>query len=240
VLESESELLVLLPIKELSLAKERMKTRISPDSHEYIKVLVERTFHNTMLVVKKLGLSFGIVSPSDKILDRGKELGAVFTYQDGGTDLNGAIAGAIHELKHQDKWKSLLILMADLPLLTAEELERFINQCRKAEKVGILAAWKNDSIAGTCGLFLPLSVEIELFFGKDSYNFFKNYFLSQNINFIELASSPRLSCWDLDTLGDVLQIRDLIHVETIKKAVNDLLAILDREKVEERFLGQVT
>ncbi|MFW9995013.1 MAG: hypothetical protein ACFFD4_23430 [Candidatus Odinarchaeota archaeon] len=240
MLESESELLVLLPVKEPSLAKLRMKSQVSPEFHRRIEILVEKTFFNTMLTVKKLGLNFGVISPSKKILVRSKELGAIFISRDSGTDLNDALEKAIEDLESQVRWKAVLILMADLPLLTQEELKRFLNKCLEANSIGILAAWKHGSIEGTCGLYLPLPANTELFFGKKSYECFKNHFIHQKLKFIELATSPRLSCWDLDTVNDLVQMRDLVMVEPVKQAMVDLLATIDHEKMEKSFLSQAT
>jgi len=231
--------LLLVPVKELSSAKKRMKSEISAHHGKLLENVVETIFIHTLQVINSMGLPFGVVSPSVKLLKKGLNLGAEFTYQNKGIGLNDAIEGAIASIKEKKKWKSVFVLMGDLPLLNAPELNEILTDNARGNHIGILAAWKKNVIAGTCGLYLPVTANTRLFFGKKSYISFKNYYSSNKIAFTELATVPMQSCWDLDTVSDLRQIASSVGSDKIKRVMEELITALDHCKEEEAILNPV-
>lgn len=87
----------------------------------------------------------------------------VMTVDDPGRGLNPALHAGV-AAAHTAGAREVLILHADLPTLTADEVDRFIRTGRKAD----LAIAPDTAGTGTNALFLPTATAFSFHFGVDS------------------------------------------------------------------------
>ena len=117
-LQTASDVLVLIPIKDITQTKMRIKTTMNSTHTHVIESLVEATFYQNCLgTIKRRGLNFGVISPSREIIDTSRELGAIFTFIDEGKDLNLALSQAMIKLPPN---QPILIIMPDLPFFSVD------------------------------------------------------------------------------------------------------------------------
>lgn len=214
----DKSVLCLIPMKSIDKAKSRLRKSFPEQYQSVITEIIIKLFKNTVNTLKEV-YNISIVSPSEEILDIGIASDASFVYQDNGLDLNDALTTSINYAAHLKKWKSILILTADLPFLSHETINDFVN-CIERDKILIIPSpkKKDGTSKGTSGLFIPIELwpKIELQFGVDSY---KNFITLFNEAKIEYFSYEKAIGFDLD------DIEDLNYLKSFKKSnqfINEL------------------
>lgn len=189
--------MILIPIKDPLYTKTRLKSALPLEYTTTIDKLVELCFINTILMLKKIPCSFGVVSPSLSILKRIRKNGAVFTYQDTGINLNTALSNAIQKIPRK---QPLLIIMPDLPFLNQVFFHTLFKEIENTDIVIIPSLSQNNDF-GTAALYMREPDLLEFDFGKNSSHRFQNKAASKGFRYKTLDLVPYNR--DLDTLDDV-------------------------------------
>ena len=208
--QTTSDIIVLIPIKDYSNTKTRIKDGLPSKKKLVVEQLVEATFIQTLHLLNEVGLSFVVVSPSKRILKESQKKGAKFTYLDNGTDLNGALSQAIKELKIR---KQILILMPDLPFLTLEFLTLIIKKVENSDISIIPSISRELGNIGTALLYMSKPNLIECRFGKNSSQLHQKEAQELNLTYQILEFDPYAR--DLDTLLDLQYLHE--HIEMVKE-----------------------
>lgn len=206
IIGPKSSILCLIPLKNYHKAKSRLRLTWEK---EFPESLITSLYKNTLEITRTV-CDFGVVSPSQIILDNAKKLGAVFTYQDEGQDLNMSLKSAIDNLQSLNQWAAVCILMGDLPLLSKRELTKFVFQTTRNYSILPVHDVVANNRVGTSGLFIPLDQwsQINLHFGKNSFERFQKMFKRRKI---PLNIFHSIIGRDLDVLEDFDYLFDYIH-----------------------------
>ena len=204
---STQDILCIIPMKDIHLAKKRLRISFPNEKHDLISNIIIKLFLNTIDFVKPI-YDFAVVSPSDDILEIGLEKGASFIYQDFGIDLNDALTTSISYAYTASKWKYVLILTADLPYLSSDSLTE-IQKYFLSNSFTIISAPEKEKMQGTSGLLIPLVYwdKINLQFGQNSCFKFKKQFTEKNLDYFVVQNVHTQIGFDLDTLDDLLQFK---------------------------------
>lgn len=203
---NRSKLLVLVPIKDFSDSKSRLRASLPAHNIHLIEQLVEVSFHRLIGVLSSLSLLFGVVSPSRRILDQSKQLGASFVYMDSGENLNQALSQAVQALpvKHPT-----LIIMPDLPYITEEFIETLIVEIQ-TEDVTLVPSISMEDSNGTAILYMKQPHLLSFQFGENSYLKYQAAARKATLNLRVLKYDPFAR--DLDTVNDVRYLQQHIHL----------------------------
>ena len=123
--------------------------------------------------------------------------------------LNDALGEAINSISHQANF--VIIMHADLPLVVSTDLTELISLADK----NIPFIVPDRHISGTNALGLPVKKIDDLFFGKDSFKKFTDYFSNINQELTVVKNSN--IAFDLDTSEDL----DLLTLEQRNKLFKD-------------------
>lgn len=206
-----AEILVIIPIKDPSDSKTRLRSEMPSKFHKDVEYLVLDNFKRTITIIKELDLAFGIVSPSKRILDLSEQLGSIYSYQDTGSGLNKAIKSA---LEHINGYTKILILMPDLPFLSPSSVRELMNKTANYEAL-IVPSYLSELNNGTSALFLNLPFPHEFCYGLNSHERHKEIFLTNNIKYESLLIEAMAR--DLDTLSDFNYLKDHLNQSLLSK-----------------------
>ncbi|MFX0049666.1 MAG: hypothetical protein ACFE8U_00105 [Candidatus Hermodarchaeota archaeon] len=193
-------------MKDFSSTKTRLRAAFPSQQKQLIESLVEASFFHLIGIINTLSHPFGIVSPSMPIINRSKQLGATFTFQDSGTDLNKALSGAIKSIRQK---KPILIVMPDLPFITQEFLYSLLFRISN-EDVIIIPSISGDQSAGTAILYLKRPNLLTFQFGENSNLKFQKEAENLGLKYHVIHSDPFAR--DLDTLDDVKYLKQHIKM----------------------------
>ena len=199
--EKTDLLWVLVPVKQLSLAKSRLSSRFSPAERA---VLMINLLTHTLKTVQAAGAQLVVVSPDPRVLALAESLGAITLTENldaGNTDrLNGAISRAVEQICQLKVVlpKTLLILPADLPLLTEADITTLIELSEESKTVIV----PDRAEEGTNGLLLQLAIAriFHYQFGLHSFERHRQTLLEAGIAFT-ICREPGLG-YDLDYPAD--------------------------------------
>ncbi|MFW9904560.1 MAG: hypothetical protein ACFFFH_09530 [Candidatus Thorarchaeota archaeon] len=201
--------LILIPIKDFSETKSRIKAAIPVRYSPFIDRLVELTFFRTIDTIKTFSCPFGVISPSISVINESKKLGATFTYRDSGIDLNVALSEAVQELPLD---QALLIILPDLPFISQVFFHELIDETDKYDML-IVPSISSDKNLGTAALYLKKRNLISFQFGRNSCERYQAEARKTNLKFRLLTFDPFAR--DLDTLNDVKYLKQ--HLKSIIK-----------------------
>ncbi len=213
--------MVLVQIKDPLYTKTRLKSVLPLEYTTTIDKLVELCFINTILMLKKIPCSFGVISPSQSILKRIQKNGAVFTYQDSGSNLNTALSDAIQKIPRK---QPILIIMPDLPFLNQIFFHTLFNEIENTDIVIIPSSSQNNDF-GTAALYMSEPDLLEFDFGKNSCHRFKNKAASKGFKYKILDLIPYNR--DLDTLDDVKYLERHLHQVFKPEMYSEILNQID-------------
>lgn len=155
---------VIIPIKPLNRAKSRLTGVLSPEQREQ---LAESMFRHVLEVVQGLPQIVGtlVISRDSRALAIARDYGAKTVQETGTPELNNALTRATQAVA---SWggKSVLVLPADLPLVTVEDLEHMLAMGRGIRTV-VLATDRNAD--GTNALYMSPPGLIPYAYGPGSY-----------------------------------------------------------------------
>lgn len=188
------KLWLLVPVKPFDEAKSRLASVLSLDERTTLmRRLLVRTLHlaaATQLFAQRL-----VVSRDPAVLDVARTLAAATLAEDG-ADLNQALAqGCL--CAEQAGAESVLILPADLPLLTAEDLQSLCNPLYTG--ADLVLSCSNDG--GTNAMLLRLPPSIPLAFGPGSFARHQHLATAAGLR-VDLVASPTLA-FDVDWPEDL-------------------------------------
>jgi len=202
--------MVLIPIKDLSNTKTRIKARL-PSKHKLVvEKLVEATFHQTLHLLKRSHLSFGVISPSKVIIETSQQLGAEFSYLDEGTDLNEALSQATRRLPID---KPILIIMPDLPFLSFDFLTTLQERTKNLDLLIVPSISGESGAIGTAMLYMRQPNLASFHFGKNSNFQHQKEAQKLNLKYKILDVDPYAR--DLDTLTDLQYLQQ--HLKMVNE-----------------------
>jgi len=199
----------IVPIKPLRRGKSRLAGILSED---------ERTLLNTSMLgntLKTLGevseiSTILVVSRDPSALALAREHGARTVQEDGSPELNTALRRATIAAQMYAA-DGVLILPADLPLVTPEDLRKFIFHAGKPPEIVIAPDRRMD---GTNALLVNPPGLIEYSFGPGSFNRHVEQARKFNIR-VEICDLPTLGL-DLDLPEDLEYLKQLEQTEMNK------------------------
>jgi len=198
--------LILIPIKDFPNTKTRLRAALPMYHAQVIESLVEITFFHLIDIINALSHTFGVISPSVSIINRSKQLGAAYTFQDSGTDLNKALSDSIQNLSQE---KPILIIMPDLPFITKAFLDSLLNKI-STDDVLVIPSISGDHSMGTAILYLKRPHLLTFQFGENSSLRFQAEAEKKGLNYRVLHFDPFAR--DLDTLRDVRYLKQHIKM----------------------------
>ncbi|PWI48918.1 hypothetical protein CEE45_04095 [Candidatus Heimdallarchaeota archaeon B3_Heim] len=191
----------------------RIKSTLASTRNHAIESLVKAIFKQTMRVVQRRGISFGVISPSQEIIDLSLELGADFTYIDEGTDLNKALSQASKKLPPT---QAVLIIMPDLPFFSVKCLHVLLKRAQNVELLIVPSISGIGEKKGTAMLYMRHPELLPFSFGLKSKN---RYVQSAQMNHIEFEILDLDPCArDLDTPTDVKYLQN--HLSSVNEPEN--------------------
>ena len=183
---------ILIPVKAFKNSKNRLSSSLSNNQRiTASKNLINRLSQNFI----KLDQKVTIVTDDKDLKIKNTEI--FFTE----SALNDALGEAINSISHHANF--VIIMHADLPLVLSTDLTELISLADK----NIPFIVPDRHISGTNALGLPIKKIDDLFFGKDSFKKFTDYFLNINQELTVIKNSN--IAFDLDTSEDL----DLLTLE---------------------------
>lgn len=193
---------VIIPLKPLNRAKSRLATVLTPDQR---RQLAESMFRHVLETVRAVPQVIGtlVISRDSKALSIAREYDAKTIQETGTPELNSALTRATQVVAG---WgvDSLLILPADLPLVTTEDIVNMITLGRGMPSVVLATDQHQD---GTNALFMRPPGIIPYAFGPGSFQRHQMFAHEANIN-AKTYFSERLAL-DIDVSNDLDTYRRL-------------------------------
>jgi 2-phospho-L-lactate guanylyltransferase len=192
----------IVPVKPLRRGKSRLAGILTEDERTALnKELLERTLI-TLSNLKELDQVL-VVSRDPNALTIARNLGAKTVQEDGQPHLNTALARAtvvaqVHAIR------GVLVLPADLPLLTEDDVLTLIDRAAKPPVV-VIAPDRHGK--GTNALLMVPAGQIEYDFGEDSFQRHCDRIIKSGAR-LEIVELPSLGL-DLDLPEDLEMVRKL-------------------------------
>lgn len=157
---------VIIPVKPLRLAKSRLSKILQPEDRQEVAEAMLRHVLDTIRPVKQVSGTL-VISRDNHALAIAREHGAKTIQESGAPELNSALMRATSIVK---SWRcdAALIIPADLPLITPNDISNIIEMGRKHEKSVVISTDRNKD--GTNALFIQPPGLIEYAYGDDSFH----------------------------------------------------------------------
>lgn len=195
----------IVPVKPFNRAKSRLADALEPEQREQLAMrLLERTVRMLVPLARIQGVL--VISRDTKALSMVREWGAQTVQESGAPELNNALYRATHAVR---TWggDAVLVVPADLPLLTAKDIEEVVNLGRYHNTV-VVAPDRHEH--GTNLLLVRPPGLIPYSFGEDSFATHQR--LANEVGAtIHIYRSKQVAL-DLDTPSDLLYYYDLAEI----------------------------
>ncbi|MHA1974069.1 MAG: hypothetical protein ACTSW1_13810 [Candidatus Hodarchaeales archaeon] len=211
----------MIPIKDFSETKTRMRVAIPPQKIKVLEQIVELTFDNVVNAIKSANLRFGVISPSQTLIEKSNSLGAAFTYKDSGKGLNVALREALDNFNPIDP---VMIMMSDLPFITEDLFINLMREKFKEDIVIVPSISSNTEDIGTAMLYLKKSNLVDFHYGKNSFFFFQEEAVRKKLKVKTLHLEPYAR--DLDTLKDMKYLKQHLEMVYNPKPLGKLLDLI--------------
>jgi 2-phospho-L-lactate guanylyltransferase len=190
----------IVPVKPLKRSKSRLSGVLSDDERA---VLNYTMLGNTLKTLKQVSTidELLVVSRDPKILSLARSYKARTIQEDSSAPLNVTLSRAAF-LSQAFASQMVLILAADLPMLSPEDIYNFLSCVGQPPEIVIAPDRKKRGI--NCLLVNPAGL-VEYKFGSGSYDYYVSASIEKNIRLVE-SNIPSLS-FDLDTPEDLEQLR---------------------------------
>ncbi|MFQ6094504.1 MAG: 2-phospho-L-lactate guanylyltransferase [Candidatus Bathyarchaeia archaeon] len=210
----------LVPVKRLSESKKRLSMIFKPEERRDFVVAMLR---DVLKAISLSGVERTVIIGSDSIVQRlSSDLGAFFL-PDTGEELNQVIEYATDWCIRREA-ESLLILPADIPLVTSSEIDKIISLCSEKPSVAI----SPSSDGGTNALMRRPPGIMPTHFGAGSFKKHINEASRKGVK-AKVYRSLRLSL-------DIDSPRDLKRFVEIGKGT-ETYRFLKRNEIEERLVN---
>ncbi len=192
----------IVPVKPLRLGKSRLAGVLSDDERAVLnRMFLEQTLdvlRNTPQISQTL-----VISRDPAALAIARELGARTVLEDGTPNMNSALTRAAM-LARNYATRGVLVLPADLPLLTREDLISFLSHLQKSPCV-VISPDRHEN--GTNALLMSPGGLIKYDFGSDS--FARHCELARNAGArLEIVRNQHIEL-DLDTPADLILLKTI-------------------------------
>jgi 2-phospho-L-lactate guanylyltransferase len=188
-----------------------MKSTLTSTEVHAIESLVKAIFYQTIKVIKKRGLNFGVITPSREIVEYSLELGAKFTFLDEGLDLNNSLSQAMKNLPQN---QAILIIMPDLPFFSSECLQVVLTHIKNVEVLIAPSISGGGEKKGTAMLYMNHPDLLPFCFGLRSKNRYIQSARDLGVEYEILDLDPCTR--DLDTIADVKYLES--HLSFVNEA----------------------
>ncbi len=204
---------MVIPVKPLNRAKSRLAAVLSPKRREALaKALLEHLLGIGRSQRRVLGTL--VISRDTHALALARETGAHTMQESGSPELNTALQRATQVLL---SWgaDSLLILPADLPFLTATDVENIVKMGAETENGIVIATDQQHD--GTNALYCRPPGVINYAYGPGSYH--RHIQLAKDAGAtVQFYSSDRLQ-HDIDDANDLQQAEELLKSEVFPTSI---------------------
>ena len=192
----------IVPVKPLRRGKSRLSAVLSEDERTALNQQLLTNTIRTLSTVNRID-KIMVVSRDPSALTLARDFGARTVLESGNPELNTALRRAAMVAKTH-KANEILIIPADLPLITLEEIERFLSRAGDPPEVIICPDRRKD---GTNMLYLNPAGLIQFHYGSGSFQ--KHLVEANNSGArIEIVESELLGL-DLDIPEDLELLQQL-------------------------------
>lgn len=192
----------IVPIKPLRLGKSRLSAVLSDDQRAVLnRTLFEQTL-DTLRNTREISQTL-VVSRDQAALAIARQFGARTVLEDGTPDLNSSLTRATLLARNYAK-RGILILPADLPLLTTDDLLSFLQFLHEAP-CAVIAPDRHDN--GTNALLVTPGGMIKYDFGPGSFGRHCANALEKGAR-LEIVHNEHIML-DLDTPEDLKALRKI-------------------------------
>jgi 2-phospho-L-lactate guanylyltransferase len=198
---------VIIPLKPLTLAKSRLAKLLAPEQRQR---LAERLFRHVLATAQNAPQVAGtlVISRDTKALAIAREYGAKTLQETGGTpDLNLALMTAT-SVVNSWKGRGVLILPADLPLLSRDDLAEIVMLGRESHAV-VIATDRNED--GTNAMLVKPPGIFEYGYGVGSFQRHLTRARMAGAK-VHVYHSERLAL-DIDVPDDLAMYERMMHLE---------------------------
>ncbi len=154
----------IIPVKPLRLAKSRLSGILTPEERQ---IFAEAMLRHVLTVINDVPQIMGtlVISRDSHALALARDMGAKTVQESGAPELNAALMRATSIIAN---WRSdaVLVLPADLPLVTAEDVHGMVTMTDADNSVVIATDRNND---GTNALFIRPPGLIPYAYGEGSF-----------------------------------------------------------------------
>ena len=195
---------VIIPVKPLGRAKSRLSEVLSPEERH---ALAERFLRQILRVVTAVQQVTGtlVISRDPQVLRIAREYGALTVQESGTPELNNALMRATQVVA---SWKgnAVLILPADLPLISAEDIVTMIGMSPKGESVVLASDQMGD---GTNAMLVRPPGLFPYTYGTDSFQRHKKAAIDAGAD-VKIYDSHRVAL-DIDVPADLELYSQLVR-----------------------------
>ncbi|MFQ3536340.1 MAG: 2-phospho-L-lactate guanylyltransferase [Aggregatilineales bacterium] len=186
----------IVPVKPFVRAKSRLASVLTPEQRE---ALAERMLRHGLATLSSVPAIAGVmvISRDTKVLTIAREYGAQTVQESGAPELNDALLRAT-ELARLRGATSVLVVPADLPIYTAQDIEELLGLGRYGQTV-VLVPDRNED--GTNAMLIKPPALIPYSFGAGSFQRHCDL-AKQHGATLKIHRSERLSV-DIDTPSDL-------------------------------------
>lgn len=198
------QITAIVPLSRFEDAKTRLSAVLSAPQRAALAEAMARDVLATLKAAQTIDQIL-VVSQDPTAALLAEEYGCDLACSSEDRDLNSALEYAANQAERAGA-RAIVILPADLPLLTAEALDRFIEKCAShignQPVVGLQSCGHGD---GTNLFFSELSVPIDFQYGPGSFERHAN--AAKRAGLLLLSETARETFWDLDTREDLERIQ---------------------------------
>lgn len=218
---------VVIPVKPLNRAKSRLAAVLTPERRQALAIALFQHVLTVSLAQRRV-LGTLVVSRDTQALALAREVGANTMQETGSPQLNVALQRASQVLIGWGA-EAMLILPADLPFVTAEDLENIVHLgSEKKAHVVIATDEKHD---GTNALFCRPPGIINFAYGTGSYERHIQR-ANQAGASVHFYSSNRLQ-HDIDNPDDLRRARELMQSKVFPTTIPMNLLAIDTSSEED-------
>jgi 2-phospho-L-lactate guanylyltransferase len=154
----------IIPVKPLRLAKSRLSSILTPEERQQFAEAMLRHVLDVLNAVPQVTGTL-VISRDNHALALAREHGAKTVQESGAPELNVALMRATSIIR---SWRSsaVLVLPADLPLISAEDVRNIINMAQ-GDRAVVISTDRNKD--GTNALFVRPPGLIEYSYGEGSF-----------------------------------------------------------------------
>lgn len=211
--DSEVNLWAIVPVKALSRGKSRLAGVLSQDERALLNYAMLENTLKVLANVKSISKIL-VTSRDPSALSLARENGARTVQEDGNSDLNMALRRATIVARTYAV-HGVIIIPADLPLISADDVEQLIHRSGNPPEVIIVPDRK---LGGTNALLMNPGGVIDYCFGLDSFQRHLKQAKQNGIR-VEICSLSSLE-FDIDLPEDLETLKQL---ESKSKVAKDLL-----------------